>query len=121
MLLPAEAEPFPGVGDLLSQPSRKGMRATGRAMWPAAAALFLSIAASMLVSPFFTYVPSSGWLGDLLPQVWHRSPAPPPFMQVPCKKLCDYHMDAISAKGNALAPPPPPSVHHLCLHCCHIG
>lgn len=23
----------------------------------------------MLIAPFFTYVPSSGWLGDMLPQV----------------------------------------------------
>ena len=31
--------------------------------------LFLSGVVGIMVFPFFTYVPSSGWLNDLLPKV----------------------------------------------------
>ena len=60
-------------GELLHRPggaaSNWGLLAAWKAVWPAAAALFLSVGASMVVAPFFTYVPSSGTAGDLLPQV----------------------------------------------------
>ena len=36
---------------------------------PAALAIFLSVGSSMLVFPFFTYVHSTGLLGERLPQV----------------------------------------------------
>eukprot|EP00884_Botryococcus_braunii_P012171 jgi/Botrbrau1/20955/Bobra.0135s0074.2 len=39
-----------------------------QSIWPAALCLFLSIATSILVFPFFTYVRSSGWLGNMLMQ-----------------------------------------------------
>ena len=38
-------------------------------VWPAAAALGVSVGCATLVFPFFTYVPSSGWLQAMLPQV----------------------------------------------------
>ncbi|KAK9813902.1 hypothetical protein WJX73_004060 [Symbiochloris irregularis] len=58
-------------GSLLSHPheTQTSLSATWRRIWPAAVALFLSVGASMVVAPFFTYVPSSGSTGDLLPQV----------------------------------------------------
>lgn len=38
-------------------------------IWPAAVALGVNIACVTCLFPFFTYVPSSGWLQSLLPQV----------------------------------------------------
>ena len=52
------------------------------ATWPAAAALFLSVSTSILVFPFFTYVPTSGYLGDLLPQVWRCLPIADVLLQI---------------------------------------
>ena len=46
-----------------------GYQALGQGIWPAAMALFLSVSTSILVFPFFPYVPSSGSFGDALPQV----------------------------------------------------
>ena len=46
-----------------------GYQALGEGIWPAALALFLSVSTSILVFPFFPYVPSSGSFGDALPQV----------------------------------------------------
>ena len=40
-----------------------------QSMWPAALALFLSVSTSILVFPFFPYIPSSGYFGGSLPQV----------------------------------------------------
>lgn len=40
-----------------------------QSMWPAALALFLSVSTSILVFPFFPYIPSSGYFGRSLPQV----------------------------------------------------
>ncbi|KAK9849775.1 hypothetical protein WJX84_003292 [Apatococcus fuscideae] len=37
-------------------------------IWPAAFSLFLSVGTSILVFPFFTFVPTSGYLGSMLPQ-----------------------------------------------------
>lgn len=39
---------------------------------PAAFAIFLSVGSSMLVFPFFTYVHSTGLLGERLPQVGRK-------------------------------------------------
>ena len=49
-------------------------------IWPAAFSLFLSVGTSILVFPFFTFVPTSGYLGSMLPQVrrWAMLPRPPP-------------------------------------------
>lgn len=57
-------------GSLLSHPheTQMSLSKTWCRIWPAAVALFLSVGASMVVAPFFTYVPSSGSTGDLLPQ-----------------------------------------------------
>lgn len=38
-------------------------------VWPVAGAVAVSVGTSMLLFPLFTYVPSSGWLGMMLPQV----------------------------------------------------
>lgn len=38
-------------------------------IWPVMTSLFLSGVVGIMVFPFFTYVPSSGWLNDLLPKV----------------------------------------------------
>lgn len=38
-------------------------------LWPPALALFSSAATAVLVFPFFTFVPSCGRLGGMLPQV----------------------------------------------------
>ena len=46
-----------------------GYKALAQGIWPAALALFLSVSTSILVFPFFPYVPSSGSFGDALPQV----------------------------------------------------
>lgn len=46
-----------------------GYKALAQGIWPAALALFLSVSTSILVFPFFPYVPSSGTFGDALPQV----------------------------------------------------
>lgn len=46
-----------------------GMQALGRSIWPAGLALFLSVSTSILVFPFFPYIPSSGYFGVALPQV----------------------------------------------------
>ena len=46
-----------------------GYQALGQGIWPAVLALFLSVSTSILVFPFFPYVPSSGSFGDALPQV----------------------------------------------------
>ena len=46
-----------------------GMQAVGRSIWPAGLALFLSVSTSILVFPFFPYIPSSGYFGVALPQV----------------------------------------------------
>lgn len=40
-----------------------------RGIWPVMISLFLSGVVGIMVFPFFTYVPSSGWLNDLLPKV----------------------------------------------------
>lgn len=40
-----------------------------RDIWPVMTSLFLSGVVGIMVFPFFTYVPSSGWLNDLLPKV----------------------------------------------------
>ena len=40
-----------------------------RGIWPVMISLFLSGTVGIMVFPFFTYVPSSGWLKDLLPKV----------------------------------------------------
>lgn len=40
-----------------------------RDIWPVMISLFLSGVVGIMVFPFFTYVPSSGWLDDLLPKV----------------------------------------------------
>ena len=40
-----------------------------RGIWPVMISLFLSGVVGIMVFPFFTYVPSSGWLDDLLPKV----------------------------------------------------
>lgn len=40
-----------------------------RGIWPAVLALVLSVSTSILVFPFFPYVPSDGRFGDALPQV----------------------------------------------------
>ena len=51
-----------------------GYQALGQGIWPAALALFLSVSTSILVFPFFPYVPSSGSFGDALLQVrLHRT------------------------------------------------
>lgn len=57
-------------GSLLSHPhgTQTSLCTTWVRIWPAAVALVLSVGASMVVAPFFTYVPSSGATGDLLPQ-----------------------------------------------------
>lgn len=39
-----------------------------RGIWPVMISLFLSGTVGIMVFPFFTYVPSSGWLKDLLPK-----------------------------------------------------
>lgn len=41
---------------------------TLQAVWPAVAALGLSGTISLVIFPFFTYIPTSGLLGDLLPK-----------------------------------------------------
>lgn len=46
-----------------------GYKALAQGIWPAALVLFLSVSTSILVFPFFPYVPSSGSFGDALPQV----------------------------------------------------
>lgn len=51
-----------------------GPEALTQGIWPAALALFLSVSTSILVFPFFPYVPTSGYFGDALPQV--RTPTP---------------------------------------------
>lgn len=38
-------------------------------IWPAAIALGVSVGCATLLFPFFTFVPSSGWLKTYLPQV----------------------------------------------------
>lgn len=43
--------------------------ALAQGVWPAALALFLSVSTSILLFPFFPYVPSSGGFGNALPQV----------------------------------------------------
>lgn len=57
---------------------KTGVAAAGRggatrkvlvAIWAPLLALFLSSTIALTVFPFFTYVPSSGWLGDSLPKV----------------------------------------------------
>jgi hypothetical protein len=45
------------------------LRAVAGAIAPAAGSIFLSVGTSMLVFPFFTYVHSTGLMGDRLPQV----------------------------------------------------
>ncbi len=44
-------------------------QALAHGIWPAALALFLSVSTSILIFPFFPYVPTSGYFGDALPQV----------------------------------------------------
>lgn len=43
-----------------------------RDIWPVMTSLFLSGVVGIMVFPFFTYVPSSGWLNDFLPKVSPR-------------------------------------------------
>ncbi len=50
-------------------------QALAHGIWPAALALFLSVSTSILIFPFFPYVPTSGYFGDALPQV--RKPCHP--------------------------------------------
>ncbi|KAL0033491.1 hypothetical protein WJX77_011956 [Trebouxia sp. C0004] len=57
-----------------SAPSLMALRpswpqALAHGIWPAALALFLSVSTSILIFPFFPYVPTSGYFGDALPQV----------------------------------------------------
>ncbi len=40
-----------------------------REIWPALGALGLSCTISLILFPFFTYVPTSGYLGEMLPKV----------------------------------------------------
>ena len=49
-----------------------GIQSLGQGIWAAALALFLSVSTSILVFPFFPYIPSSGYFGDALPQVGQR-------------------------------------------------
>ena len=46
-----------------------GPWALAQGIWPALLALCLSVSTSILVFPFFPYVPTSGYFGDALPQV----------------------------------------------------
>lgn len=48
-----------------------GYQALAQGIWPAVLALVLSVSTSILVFPFFPYVPSNGRFGDALPQVGH--------------------------------------------------
>ena len=50
-------------------PEEAGLLATLQAVWPAMTALFLAGNLCVIVFPFFTYIPSSGWLGSNLPTV----------------------------------------------------
>ena len=63
-----------------------GPTALAQGIWPAALALFLSVSTSILVFPFFPYVPSSGYFGDALPQV--PSAACLPFLEFTLHLLC---------------------------------
>lgn len=62
------------TGRSLSMPSPHavpewGYQALAQDIWPAVLALVLSVSTSILVFPFFPYVPSDGRFGDALPQV----------------------------------------------------
>ncbi|KAK9828283.1 hypothetical protein WJX74_007233 [Apatococcus lobatus] len=54
---------------LAEPPSEPSASRIMTGIWPAAFSLFLSVGTSILVFPFFTFVPTSGWLGSMLPQV----------------------------------------------------
>ena len=58
----------PSTPNLLAV-QEQGYQALAQGIWPAVLALFLSVSTSILVFPFFPYVPSSGTFGDALPQV----------------------------------------------------
>lgn len=74
-----EASPFasqrPGSTSPFAQsPSGLAREGSGtmlvvKDIWPVMTSLFLSGVVGIMVFPFFTYVPSSGWLNDLLPKV----------------------------------------------------
>jgi len=53
-------------------------QALAHGIWPAALALFLSVSTSILIFPFFPYVPTSGYFGDALPQVCSLATLPQP-------------------------------------------
>ena len=59
---------------LAEPPSEPSASRIMTGIWPAAFSLFLSVGTSILVFPFFTFVPTSGWLGSMLPQVRPTSP-----------------------------------------------
>lgn len=56
-------------GDELATVSVSASRQALRLMWPPLAALTLSSTISLIVFPLFTYVPTSGLLGESLPKV----------------------------------------------------
>lgn len=78
-----------------------------RSIWPAAVALFLSISTSTLVFPFFTYVPSSGFFGEMLPQVGHLLLFTllliPPAMEIAAACDCDGLFVLVQLRLSVLA------------------
>ena len=59
---------------LQNMPQHLRMKMLSQGIWPAALALFLSVSTSILVFPFFPYIPSSGRFGASLPQVYLSRP-----------------------------------------------
>lgn len=75
--------------------SARRLGAISRRIWPAALALTLSVSSSMALFPLFTYVPSSGMLGEALPEVryimggvchWHIADGMHALLGLPCAK-----------------------------------
>ncbi len=48
------------------------------ALWPVMTAIFLAGTFVILIFPFFTYIESSGLIGESLPKVRYHCPPPPP-------------------------------------------